>query len=424
MQEDFLQYIWKHKKFNPFNLKTTQNEQISIVSVGTHNHDSGPDFFNAQLKIGEQLWAGNVEVHINSNDWYLHNHEKDKTYDNVILHIVWEYDNDIYRKDNTCIPTLELKNYTSLETLNNYHKLFSKTPKWINCEKDFKNVDSFIVKNWIERLYFERLERKYQDIKILLENSKNNWEAVLFKMLARSFGLKVNGDAFFSIANSFDFSILRKMQSKQLSVEALLYGQSNLLEDDFQEPYFTELKTEYDFLKQKFRLSNPAIIPIQFFRLRPLNFPTIRISQLASLYHRSQNLFSKIITTNSIKEIYDVFSVEASEFWDTHYTFQTASKQRKKKLTKSFIDLLLINTIIPLKFSYAKYQGIEINDTIITLIQSIASENNTIINKFNSFKKISKTALDSQALLQLKSNYCDKNKCLQCAIGNFLIHQV
>ncbi|AXT19399.1 DUF2851 family protein [Flavobacteriaceae bacterium AU392] len=423
MQEDFLQYIWKYKKFNPFNLKTTQNEQISIVSVGLHNHDSGPDFFNAQLKIGEQLWAGNVEVHINSNDWYLHNHEKDKTYDNVILHIVWEYDNDIYRKDNTCIPTLELKNYTSPETLNNYHKLFSKTPKWINCEKDFKNVDSFIVENWIERLYFERLERTSQDIKILLENSKNNWEAVLFKMLARSFGLKVNGDAFFSMANSFDFSILRKVQSKQLSVEALLYGQSNLLEDDFQEPYFTELKTEYEFLKQKFQLSNSAIIPIQFFRLRPLNFPTIRISQLASLYHRSQNLFSKIITTISIKEIYDIFSVEASEFWDTHYTFHTASKQRKKKLTKSFIDLLLINTIIPLKFSYAKYQGIEINDTIITLIQSIASENNTIINKFNSFKKISKTALDSQALLQLKNNYCDKNKCLQCVIGNTLLNR-
>lgn len=421
MQEDFLHYLWKYKKFDFLNLKTTKGDDLSIISVGTHNHNSGPDFFNAQLKIGTQLWAGNVEIHINSNDWFVHNHETDAAYDNVILHVVWEDDSVIYRKDNTPIPTLILKNYVSQDLLNKYYKLFIKNEKWINCETDFNTIDDFAIKNWLERLYFERLERKSEAIEALLKTSKNDWEAVLFKMLSRSFGLKVNGDAFFSVANSFEFSIWRKVQPKQIQIEALLFGQSGLLNIEIQEPYHLALKKEYKFLQQKFNLFNNAITPIQFFRLRPPNFPTIRLSQLANLYHNSQNLFSKLIEINTVDAFYDLFSVMASEFWDTHYTFETKSKKSKKKLTKSFIDLLLINAIIPLKFSYAKHQGQQINETIIELIQNITSEKNSIIKKFNTLKPVSKTALDSQALLELKTNYCSKNKCLQCVIGNSLL---
>jgi Protein of unknown function (DUF2851) len=421
MQEDFLHYLWKHKKITVINLKTTNEEDISIVSVGQHNLNAGPDFFAAQLIIDNQLWAGNVEIHVKSSDWFVHNHETDKAYDNVILHVVWEYDTDVFRKDNTIIPTLELKQYVTKEALHNYQKLISKTQKWINCENDFKTVDDFVIQNWLERLYFERLERKSHDIEKLLKTSSNNWEEVLFKMLTKNFGLKVNGEAFFSISNSFDFLVVRKLQSNQTSLEALFIGQAGLLEKDNQDIYYLELAEEYQFLKQKFNLSNQNVTPLQFFRLRPTNFPTIRLSQLANLYHQQQNLFSKVMDTKSIGKLYKLFTVSTSIFWETHYTFNKIAKQSKKVITKSFIDLLLINTIIPLKFSYAKYQGKVIDDDIVEIIKNIVSENNSIIEKFNSIKSVSTTALQSQAILQLKNEYCKKNKCLQCAIGNSLL---
>ncbi|MCF6350249.1 MAG: DUF2851 family protein [Flavobacteriaceae bacterium] len=421
MQEDFLHYLWKHKKFNLLDLKTTAGEHISIVSVGQHNQNSGPDFFAAQLKIDNQHWAGNVEIHVKASDWFVHNHENDKAYDNVILHVVWEQDTDIFRKDNTTIPTLVLQEVVSKEALQNYQELFSKSQKWINCENNFASIDDFVVQNWLERLYFERLERKSHDIEKLLKTSSNNWEEVLFKMLAKNFGLKVNAEAFLSISNSFDFSVVRKQQSKVMSLEALFFGQAGLLEGDNQDVYYLELAQEYKFLKQKFNLSNENVTPLQFFRLRPSNFPTIRLPQLAMLYHEQQNLFSKIMNTKSVEELYKLFTVATSTFWETHYTFNKTVKQSKKVITKSFIDLLLINTIIPLKFSYLKYQGKVIDDEIVEIIQNIVSEKNSIIEKFNSIKSVSITALQSQALLQLKNEYCDKNKCLRCAIGNNLL---
>ncbi|GGK25413.1 hypothetical protein GCM10007962_19640 [Yeosuana aromativorans] len=421
MQEDFLHYIWQYKKFDISKLTTDAGDLVSVVSVGAYNQNSGPDFFNAQLKIGEQLWAGNVEIHVKSSDWYLHHHETDKNYDNVILHVVWEHDTNIYRKDNSVIPTLELKPYVSKEALNNYEKLFSKSQKWINCEHDFSGIDEFTLNNWLERLYFERLESKSEQINRLLIDSKNDWEAVLFKMLAKNFGLKVNGDAFLSMANSVDFSIVRKLQNNKMALEALFFGQSGLLEDDVQEPYYLDLKQEYQYLSHKFKLSNQGVVPIQFFRLRPPNFPTIRLSQLANLYHQNQNVFSNVIALQSKDAFYDLFSVKASAFWETHYTFSKASKPSKKMVTKAFIDLLLINTIIPVKFAYANHVGKHIDDAIVTLVQEIASEKNSIVDKFNSLKKVSTSALQSQALLQLKNNYCDKNKCLQCAIGSEIL---
>ena len=422
MQEDFLHYIWKHKKLDVSHLKTTDNEIINLLSVGQHNFNAGPDFFNAQLEIDNLLWAGNVEIHIKSSDWFLHNHEQDKAYDNVILHVVWQHDIDVFRNNNSKIPTLELKQYVSKLALNNYEKLFAKTDKWINCEHDFSSVSDFDISNWLERLYLERLERKADGLNVLLLASKNDWEAVLFKMLAKNFGLKVNGEAFLSLANSVDFSIIRKVQSNQTSLEAVLFGQAKLLEQHVEESYYLELVKEYQFLKQKFSLTNENVETIQFFRLRPSNFPTIRLSQLASLYHENQNLFSKIIKINTLEEFYDLFSVSTASFWESHYTFGKSSSKSKKVLTKQFIDLLLINTIIPLKFSYAKFQGHNIDDLIIKLIESISTEKNSIVEKFNSIKQVPTSALQSQGLLQLKDDYCNKNKCLQCAIGNSLLH--
>ncbi|HMB99886.1 MAG TPA: DUF2851 family protein [Flavobacteriaceae bacterium] len=423
MQEDFLHYIWKYKKFDTSNLKTIKGEAITLVSSGQHNLNSGPDFFNSQLKIDDQFWAGNVEIHVKSSDWFVHNHENDKVYDNVILHVVWEHDADVFRKDNSVIPTLVLKHYVSNNALSNYQKLFSKSQKWINCENDFETVDDFVISNWLERLYFERLERKSLDIENLLKESTNNWEAVLFKMIFKNFGLKINGDSFLSIANSIDYSVLKKSQAKIESLEALFFGQAELLESDIQDVYFLELQKEYRFLKQKFNLNSFGVVPLKFFRLRPPNFPTIRLSQLSRLYHSYQNLFARIVESQTKEDFYNLLMSETSEYWQTHYSFGKQTKKSKKRLTKQFVDLLLINTIIPIKFSFAKYQDKDINDEIIKLITEISSEKNSIVETFNSFKPISNSAMQSQALIQLKTKYCDKNRCLQCEIGNTLLNR-
>ncbi|WP_417855575.1 DUF2851 family protein [Xanthomarina gelatinilytica] len=421
MQEDFLHYIWQHKKMSVAHLKTTQHEALEIVSVGQHNTNSGPDFFNAQLKIADQLWAGNVEVHVKSSDWFVHNHETDQAYDNVILHVVWEHDTEIFRKNNSIVPTLELKEVVDKTVLLNYSKLLSAKDKWINCEADFAEVAPFVLESWLERLYIERLERKSETIEKLLQDSKNNWEAVLFKMLAKNFGLKVNGEAFFSMANAVDFQIIRKLQNNQTTLEALFFGLTGLLDQDIQEPYFLVLQKEYRYLKRKYNLHDTEVVPIQFFRLRPQNFPTIRLSQLATLYHLHSSLFSQIMEISSLKTIYKLFQVSTSVFWETHYSFGKVSKPSNKKITKAFVDLLIINTIIPIKFAYARHQGKDVNDFLLELIQQIPSEKNSIVSAFNKIKKVSHTAMQSQALIQLKTTYCDKNQCLKCAVGNALI---
>jgi hypothetical protein len=421
MQEDFLHYLWLHKKLDVLHLKTTHHELLEIVQVGQHNHDSGPDFFNGQIRIQDQLWAGNIEVHIKSSDWFVHGHEQDSAYDNVILHVVYEHDTEIFRSDNTTIPTLELKQFIDPALLDNYHKLFSSKNKWINCEQDFPEVDAFTLKNWQERLYFERLERKSKTIEELLKSSKNDWEAVLFTLLTKNFGLKVNGAAFESIANSMAFATIRKTSSKLEQLEALLFGQAGLLEKESSVSYYKTLKTEYGFLKQKFQLETQGVIAMKFFRLRPPNFPTIRLSQLANLYHEEQQLFSKVISAENLKDIYALFEVSTSPFWKTHFTFDKESKQSTKKITKAFIDLLVINTILPIKFCYAKQKGETIDDSVLEIINALAPEKNSIVDGFTQLKQKPKSALESQAFIQLKTEYCDKNKCLQCAVGNALL---
>jgi len=423
MREDFLHYLWKYKKCNVLQFKTVNGESIKIVSVGQHNSDAGPDFFNAQLRIDGQLWAGNVEIHIKSSDWYAHNHEIDPNYDNVILHVVWQHDVEVFRKDNSHMPTLVLKNYVEKTAIENYKRLFNRKGQWINCEKDFATVDDFVLKNWLERLYFERLEQKARHIEYLLNNSNNDWEAVLFKMLAKNFGLKVNGEVFYSIANSVEFSKIRKLNKNLLSFEAFLFGQGGLLDADIEDVYFQDLKKEYLFIIQKFQINNAGVLPLQFFRLRPNNFPTIRLSQLARLISSHQNLFSKIIEMSNLEQFYELFEVEVSDYWKSHFTFGKQSRPSSKKISKPFIDLLMINTIIPLKFSYAKHQNKSIDAEIVALINEIPPEKNNIVAKYNSLKVISNSALQSQALLQLKSNYCDKNDCLQCAVGNALLNR-
>ena len=421
MKEDFLHYIWKHKLLKLSHLETTQKEKLLLINSGEHNHNAGPDFFNSQIIIEDQRWAGNVEIHVKSSDWYVHGHEKDMNYDSIILHVVWEHDVDIYTKENFVVPTLELKQHIHENILNNYEKLFSKSQKWINCENVISSVDPFIIDNWLERLYVERLEQKSELTQKMLNTSKNDWEAVLIKVLFKNFGLKVNGDAFLNLINSIDFSIIRKEKQSLVSLEALLFGQAGLLNDDIQNAYYKTLQMEYNYLLKKHNLQANMKSQFQFFRLRPNNFPTIRIAQLAALLNQHQNLFSKITTTTQLKDYYKLFDISISEFWKTHYSFTATSKRTYKKLSKKFIDLLLINTIVPLKFIYLKYINELNEEELISTIKLIKPEKNAVIDGFKELNVKCNDALKSQALLQLKNEYCEKNKCMQCAIGNELL---
>lgn len=267
------------------------------------------------------------------------------------------------------------------------------------------------------------MEDKAKTISLELQKSNNDWEAVLFKMLLKNFGLKVNGDSFYSIGNSIEYAIIRKLQNNQTQLEAVLFGLAGFLNDNCLDAYFIQLKEEYLYLKKKFQLSEEGIVTAKFFKLRPSNFPTIRLSQISSLIVNNQNLFSKIIQTNKLPDFYNLFNVQASVYWKDHYTFGKNSAKSNKGLTKSFIDLLIINTILPLKFCYAKSTGSEIDETILGLINSVKKEKNNIIDNFSALGLKIESALDTQAFLQQYNNYCTKNKCLQCVIGSYLIKQ-
>ena len=423
MQEDFLHYLWKYKKFDHTKITTTSNTPISILATGEHNLNSGPDFFNAKIKIGEQIWAGNVEIHLRSSDWYVHRHETDPNYDNVILHVVWEDDIEIFRKDNTSIPTVELKQLVDAKTLITYEDLLKKgSTRWINCELDFFNFDGFTLENWLERVYFERLQAKSLKILELLKQSENNWEEVFYVLLLKSFGSKINADAFENIALNTPFQVIRKIGTSQFQLEALLFGQAGFLEVvSIEDMYFKELQNEYQFLKKKYKLENYQIQP-RYFRLRPDNFPNIRLSQFANLISTNSQLFSKIVKSKTKEEIYSLLQAEVSEYWNTHYTFSKIHKNRSKKLSKNFIDLLIINTIVPIKFCYQKAVGNYEEIDILGIMQDLSSESNSIIDHFEQLRpNTSKNAMFSQGLLQLKLAYCDKNACLKCSLGSKLI---
>lgn len=421
MKEDLLHFIWKLKLFSTGKLQSTNGEKVEIISNGNQNFNSGPDFLNAKILIDNQLWAGNVEIHINSSDWYVHHHELDENYDSVILHVVWEHDVAIYRKTNEVITTLELKNFISNDLLKNYKQLFSKNKNWINCESEINTISPFVLFNWFERLYINRIENKSKLIEQILKETNNNWEATFFILLMKNFGLKVNGEAFYTTAKSINFSIVRKVSSNIEQLEALFFGQAGLLLNEVESQYFNSLKAEYDYLTVKFHLKPILKEQVQFFRLRPNNFPTIRLSQIAFLYNTYQSLFSKVIEIETIEDYYKLFNITTSPFWETHFTFEKESKKSVKKLSKSFIDLLLINTIIPIKFWYLKSIGKDDVSSIISIAENIKPESNSIISKFNNLKIRSENAFKTQALLELKNEYCNKQLCLQCAIGKELL---
>ena len=418
MKEDFLHYLWKFQKFKQLsNLRTTENISLQIINCGIHNTDhSGPDFFNAQLILEDQKWAGNVEIHLKSSDWYAHNHQNDIAYSNVILHVVWEHDIDVYHSDNSKIPTLELKYIAPNNILNQYQYLSKSTSKWINCSGQLHQVSPFVINNWLERLFIERLHSKSKRIDLIFHQSNKNWETTCFSTIAQYYGGNKNGNYFLKIAQSIPFYVLQKTTS-QTQLEALLFGQANLLDQTLEDDYYCLLQQEYLYLKHKYQLKKLENLSLEFFRLRPTNFPTVRLAQLAQLFINHNHLFSLIKCNFEISELKSLFKSATSPYWETHYNFGKESKKTIKKSSNSFIELLVINAVIPLQFYYSKSVDKNIENDLFTLLSNLKTEKNNITANFTKEKIPLKNALHSQAAIELKTKYCNASLCLKCAIG-------
>lgn len=419
MKEDFLYYLWEFKKI-PQNIRLASGEELLIQSFGERNRLSGPDFLNVRLQIGSLKWAGNVEMHLKSSYWYAHRHEQDKAYSNVILHVVWEHDVEVFDVNEQIIPTLELKNQVDKDELQNYLRLLFSENNFISCEKYYSQSEKMVAYGWNKRLFAERLQQKSLLVENLLQQTHFDWEKVLFLMLLKNFGGTVNGDAFLQMGKTLDFSIIRKEKSTPLQLEALFLGQIGLLSDSYNDIYFQKLVSEYEFMKKKYDLK-PSSVRIHFSKLRPQGFPTIRLSQLAQLYENVDGLFSKVIENKSFNEVKKIFSVSTSEFWETHYTFGKTSTKTKKKISNSLIELLWINTIMPIKYVYFKSLNKDVSELLSLDLQKIAPEQNAIIAKFKELGANTESAFHTQILLQQYNNYCSAKRCLDCHIGIFLL---
>ena len=416
MKESILHYVWQNKLFSTHNLHTTDGEPVEIIDVGKYNNDAGPDFFNAKIRIGYTLWAGDVEIHTRSTDWNKHNHQSDKAYDSVILHVVDISDGDVYRIDGEKIPQLELVYPKQIET--NFEQLIS-VQKWIPCADKINSVPDVFIESWKNALLTERLEQKMQAITNLLNENNQHWEEAFYITLARNFGFGTNSQAFESLAKSIPLSTLGKHKDQIFQLEALLFGQAGLLNATATDEYAIKLKQEYDFLKAKYALQPLDGSQWKLLRLRPDNFPHVRIAQFAALIHNSSKLFSKMVEHPNIEYLRKIFDCEPSEYWKTHYLFVHESAKKSKHLGSQSINGLLINTVVPFLFCYA-YQknNQDLKDKALQLLEQIPGENNAIISGWQKLEISSISAYDSQALIQLKKQYCDEKKCLQCRIGH------
>ncbi|MGQ0829174.1 MAG: DUF2851 family protein [Bacteroidota bacterium] len=421
MTEEFLHYLWKFRLFDQLDLRTTSGASIEIVKVGDHNFDAGPDFFNARIKMDKTLWAGNVEVHIRSSDWKKHFHQEDMAYDNIILHVVHTADSQLYRTSGESIPTIELKDRLN-EKIHEKYLGFKQSSDWVPCQKQISTVPGLIINNTIDRLLLERLEGKSGSITEALKLNHNNWEETFYQYLARNFGFKTNSEPFELLAKSLSSIILAKHKSSLLQIEALFFGQAGLLNEHFEDKYPQTLQNEYAFLKRKFKLNTVDTHLWKFLRLRPVNFPTIRIAQFANLVFNSTHLFSKIIETETCKDLKSLLNVNVSEYWQTHYIFDKHTKFKTKHLGEEAVNNIIINTVVPFLFAYGKQKDEDkYVSRALNFLEQIKGENNSIIENWKTLKLPVDTAYSTQGLLQLKNEYCSHKKCLSCSVGNYLL---
>jgi hypothetical protein len=416
MTEKLLQYIWQFQYFNTRNLRTSAGEKIQIIQKGMYNTNQGPDFLNARIRIEDTEWAGSIEIHIKSSEWHTHQHSGDANYKNVILHVVWQHD----LKQELAFPTIELQSLVSSVLLNRYEGLMQNA-QYIPCQQQVGQVPEITILSWKERLVVERLQQRSIYIENLLSQNKNHWEETFWWLLAKNFGIRINADAFEKIARSVPIKLLAKHKNQLHQLEALLMGQAALLDKKFEEDYPNMLRKEYVFLQKKYRL-NKAHAPLYFLRMRPANFPTIRLAQLAMLIHQSLHLFAKVKETDTIKHIRELLSLTANDYWHYHYSFDEPTAFKKKKLGRQMIDNILINTVVPMLYAYGYLNSNELFKVkALRWLEEIAAEQNSITRGFELLNISNKNAFDSQALIQLKNEYCNYKRCLDCAVGNSIL---
>lgn len=412
--EQLLHYVWKHKLFPLKPLRTTDGMELEVIDTGLWNTDSGPDFFNAKIKINGVLWVGNIEIHTKASDWKAHHHTGNADYDNVILHIASEIDYEPCRSNGEKIPQMELHYPAYL--LEGYNELI-RTVHYPACYKIISSLPKILLHSWLNTLQIERFEEKTGRISRLLDKYNNNWEDVFFITLARNFGFGTNSDAFELWAQTIPLRAVDKHRDNLFQIEAIFFGQSGLL-DSVYDDYTDKLLKEYTYLKHKFGFTTSENCRWKLLRMRPGNFPHIRIAQLAKLYHTSQGLLSKILEAETIEELRQMLQTDTSEYWRTHYNFGGTSACSNKSLSQSSINLLIINTVIPFLYAYGKHRGINRLTTHASeMLEALKPENNFITRMWKECGLEAAHAGDSQALIQLKKNYCDPKKCLYCRIG-------
>lgn len=422
MNESFLHYLWQFQYFDKRSLLTTAGEEVNIVHTGNHNTDSGPDFSSARIKIGAMEWNGSVEIHIRSSEWLAHHHQHDRAYENVILHVVWSHDKAIVRNDGTEISTLELKDRVDPELLQRYTKLVSSGLS-IPCKSSFHTVPEIVRMNAMEKALVQRLETKSESVRQLLHENNDDWEETAYQVLARNFGFKINSDPFLRLAQSTPYKIIRKHADQLYQVEALLFGQAGMLVAKSKDEYITQLYTEYEFLKHKYDLQQSInLSEWKFLRLRPANFPTLRIAQFAKLLASTSGIFSKLISVTNFKELANLFSLQPSDYWTTHYRFGKQASTSVSPLGETSFHNLIINSVVPLLAAYGKIRDEDqYLERAMEMLQHIPPEQNRITKIWSELGQSPKSSFDSQALIELYNNFCSKRHCLNCAIGSSLL---
>lgn len=415
--EQLLHYLWKYRLYRPSGLTTTQGDTLEIIDPGLENTDAGPDFFNAKIRINGTVWAGSVEIHQKASDWLAHGHSADKAYGNVILHVVETDDGTVFRQNGEAIPQLVLP--IPEQVIDNMEWLLTRDSP-VACLERLPAIDPVFRLQWMDALLAERLERKTDDILRWLDLYQKDWNEVFYILLCRNFGFGVNSDAFERLARSLPLKCILKQRPSASQVEALFLGQAGLLNDSTgnRHHYYRLLQQEYSFLRKKYGLEPLEPHIFRNLRLRPDATPHIKLVELAAIWIRHDTLFSSVLSARTPRELKDFFRVPASAFWDTHYNFLRPSPHRKKQLGENALNMLLINTVVPLMFAYGLYHQMDEHKArALRLLASIPPEQNSIISLFSQVGMKPRNAGDTQALIQLKRNYCEQKKCLYCRLG-------
>ncbi|MBF6597452.1 MAG: DUF2851 family protein [Fermentimonas sp.] len=417
--EQLLHFIWKNRLYNTDSLKTENGEMIEVLEPGLYNENAGPDFFNSKIRAKGKVWAGNVEIHRASSDWVRHGHHKDKAYNSVILHLAESIDTEIVNEGGRIVPQCRV---VVPEHLSNNAEYLINSKYSLPCQNFLSSIPKLKINGWLSFLTLDRLERKANDINNHLNRFNNSWDEVFYVILSRNYGFGLNSEEFERLALSLPYKYILKHSDSLFQVEALMFGQAGLLEEVIEEDYYMRLKNEYKFLKTKYKLKGIEGYVFKKMRVRPVSFPVIRIAQLAALLQKSGRLFSTILKMKDYRELFNYLQTEPSDYWQSHYSFGKSSAKNKKMPGVASLEVIVINTIVPMLFAYGKKSGNEEYCTrAIDILETIKPENNIIIREFIAAGITPANAADSQAIIQLKREYCEKRKCLYCRYGHSLL---